>query len=453
MLSVHSETAYKNPVIVFIPDLFTLGETLPAIKIAKVIQERGLNNIIFFDFGGKYSNLLHETDYKIVHLKNTMMNLYKKYYVQNPSKLEKLRKITRKRWEKAIFLFYKTELIEKMVDEQITILKKINADLIVRFFNPTISISAHILNIPQIVVISGTFTPLYFKSGYVTFPENYENYLTRIIPKQIKNQITTHILLHSKYKIKNFNNVAKKYKIKKFSSVHDLLLGDYNLICDDLYLLGIKPNKNFPKENFVGPIWGMDLDISNNKSKSIPEDVKSHLQKEGKKILLTMGSVCDKELYLKILNALNETNYNVIAIFNKILKNGEIPKLGENILLKKFVPSIRAINENVDIAIIHGGRGTMYTAIYSGKPIIGMPFQIEQQFNIDCIVRKGAGIRISKKFFNKNELIWAIQKIVNNYDYFYTNAKNLSKNTTSTSGDKNAAERIIEINNQINSQF
>ncbi|MHA1192994.1 MAG: glycosyltransferase, partial [Promethearchaeota archaeon] len=121
------------------------------------------------------------------------------------------------------------------------------------------------------------------------------------------------------------------------------------------------------------------------------------------------------------------------------------PKIKENILLKQFIKSPQIVNKMVDLAIIHGGRGTVYNVAYSGKPSIGIPTFIEQQYNIDCLVRNGAGLRISRKFFKPEKLLKAINTIFDNYDKYLKNAQELSKKLSGVTGEEKAVERITEI--------
>ncbi|MDH7516900.1 MAG: glycosyltransferase [Candidatus Thermoplasmatota archaeon] len=156
----------------------------------------------------------------------------------------------------------------------------------------------------------------------------------------------------------------------------------------------------------------------------------------------------ERNFFLKILKILNETEYNVIATYTTILNENDLPNLNENILLKKFIPDITSLSKRTDLAIIHGGHGTVYTAAYSGKPIIGIPLHIEQQYNLDCLVRHASAIRLSKTFFKEKNLLNAIEKIFSSYDTYLHNAQILSQRLPKPEGDKNAAKRIIEILNQ-----
>ena len=425
--------AKKNINVGFFPCYHSIGETLPALKIAKKYLESG-GQVILFSHGGKFEHLVNEIGKENIKLKP----LFWKDAFKNVNR----DKIT---YEKQLFFVYKEKLVKELVIEEIENLKKNKIDLVISSFNPTCRISTKVLNIPLIVLTSGvTITP-YYKSNNISFPDNYENIITRIIPNKIKNKFTGWYLQNNKTLVKDFNKVVKEYKIKQFSNLNEIIGGDYNLICDDINFLGIKPTKDFPKENFIGPITG---GLFEKKEDEVEKDIQKHLQRPGKSILFMMGNTRDKNLFLKILKTLNETKYNIITVYTTISED-RLPEVSDNILLKQFIKSPVQVSKNVDLLIIHGGRGTVYNAAISGKPSIGIPMFIEHQFNIDNIVRNKAGIRISKKFFKSEELIKAISTIFSNYDEYLKNARNLQNKITKENAEEKAVERIIEISKNI----
>jgi UDP:flavonoid glycosyltransferase YjiC (YdhE family) len=198
-------------------------------------------------------------------------------------------------------------------------------------------------------------------------------------------------------------------------------------------------------ENFIGPIFHRD--IVRERQDDINNEIMNHLKRPGRSILLSMGSIPNKPIFSKIIEALNKTEYNVIAIYTKVLKKDELPKTNENILLQEYVPSVKNILEHIDLAITHGGRGTIYSVAYSGKPAIAIPLQFEQQFNIDCLVRHGSAIKLSKRYFSQTQLLNDIDYIFDNYPKFSENAKILATTLSKDMGEKRAADRIFEITN------
>lgn len=339
--------------------------------------------------------------------------------------------------EERMYIPFDKNSIEAIVESEIEAFKNAGITLLISSATPTCGISARVLKIPLIILISGTASSLYYRSGYATFPENYENVFTKLLPTSFKKYIVKWMLINNKLLVKDFNKVAKKYNIRTFRNLNDIIEGDYPLLCDDINFLGIKPTEEFPIENFIGPV---SMGLS---EKQVDEDIKRHLKRPGRSILFIMGSITGK-LFINMLDILNQSDYNIIAVHTKV-PSGNLPETKENILLKQFIKSPQIVNKIVDLAIITGGRGTVYNAAYSGKPSIGIPHFIEQQYNIDCLVRNGACIRISKKFFKKEELMRAINTIFDNYDEYLKNAQELSKKLTGETGVEKAVDRIMDI--------
>jgi UDP:flavonoid glycosyltransferase YjiC (YdhE family) len=429
----------KKPLVGFFPAFFSIGETIPSVKIAKAYIDHG-GKAIFFGHSGKFDYLAKDIGCKIVKLQRFSEIIKEKNLYEESNK---------KNFNENLMLkIYSEDVISDFVEEEIKAFRKTGIEAIVSSFNLTSSISARVLNKPHIVLISGTSTPQYFKSGFVTFPENYENFFTTLLPSSVKNRIARWYLLNNKMLVVNFNKVAKKYNVKSFRCLNDILLGDHTFVCDDTCFLGLKPTKELPLENYVGPIIGGDF--SKKGKKEIDVDVQHFLKKPGRTILFTLGSSHFwAELFLRILKTLNQTDYNVIAIttYTKISSESRLLKFNDNILLKKFIKNVPQINKMVDLSIISGGRGTVYTAAFSGKPVIGIPLHTEQQYYLDNMVRHGMGIRLSKKYFTEKKLLSTIHKIFDNYDKYLKNAQLLKRKLSELKGEEKAVKRIFEIVN------
>jgi UDP:flavonoid glycosyltransferase YjiC (YdhE family) len=419
----------------FFPIFYSLGETIPLVKIAKSYMEQG-GKAIFFSHGGIFEYLAEEIDCEVIRLNDWWMENYDKGEELTDAGI---------RGEKLFATQYDNEFIKKSIEEEIKAFKKTDVKSIVNTWNLTCSISARVLHIPLIVVISGTIIPPYLKSGFVTFPENYESIFTKVVPAPIKHYLAQWYILHNNMFVRQFNKFSKKYNIPRFKYLYDIILGDHNLICDDIQFLRLTPTKEFPLENFIGPIFHGD--VIREKQDDINNEIMNHLKRPGRSILLSMGSIPNKPIFSNIIDALNKTEYNVIAIYTKVLKKDELPKIRENILLQEYVPSIKNVLEQIDLAIIHGGRGTIYSVAYSGKPAIAIPLQFEQQFNIDCLVRHGSAIKLSKRYFSQTQLLNNINYIFDNYPKFSENAKTLATTLSKDIGGKKAADRIFEITN------
>jgi UDP:flavonoid glycosyltransferase YjiC (YdhE family) len=249
--------------------------------------------------------------------------------------------------------------------------------------------------------------------------------------------------LHNKLLVREFNKVASHYHVAPFRYTLDLLLGDHTLMCDDINFLGIQPSKEFPLENFIGPLIPRNSDEK--QPSKIDADIEHHLQRPGRSIVLAMGSAYNyRNLFPVLIETLSKTDYNVIAVYKDIQNSDLRIKTRENILLKEFIP-LDIVLKKVDLAITHGGRGTIYTVAYAGKPAICIPIIAEQQFNIDNLVRAGAGICLSKKKLDSNKVLKAIDTIFDNYAMFLEHSQRLSKRLSGEEGEEKAVQRLLEI--------
>lgn len=410
-----------DTLIGFLPRFHGLGESYPLIKIAEKYEEIGGKPLIF-SHGGEYEYLAEVKGFKIIRIEPVVKNTSK--YFKEKSERELIKVIEK---EAKIYRKY-----------------KINALLHSGVFFDAI-LATKLAKITSISLVTGTWVPSYFKNRMATFPDNFENKYTKIIPKIIKDSIFNWYATRYKGNMtKKFNSILKKMELDfRFNSKNDLMLGDYTLVADDIEFLGVKNTYNIPKENYIGPILP---DYNQENEKDFDYDIKKHLKRPGPSIILTMGtSIQWKKFFLKLIKILNTTTYNVIATYTTILNENELPDTNKNILMKKYIPNITELTRNMDLAIIHGGRGTVYSTIYSETPCIGFALHTEQQSNLDNIVRHNAGIRLSKKFFDKKDFLKTIEKIFDKYENFSANTKKLKQLLPKDSGEERAAKRIMEL--------
>ena len=424
-----TKSSDKKPFLGFFPITYNLAETGRAIMIAKRYKEMG-GKAIFFSHGGEYEDLPKDQGFEVIKVKPFFTNDSVK------------RIISINRGEQKGYP-YPTQVLREFVQNEIEAYKKTGVEMIISTQSPSCIISVRAAHIPLITITTGLGT------FCLSYPEKFENIFTRQLPQKIKIRILNLFYTKGKKFLEPFNEIAKENNIKPFKYTSELANGDVTLITNFLEFINIFPNQQrYPSEDYIGIILLDELFTSNipkEKVNNINNEIQKHLESSKHSILLSMGSSGDEKLFLKILQTLNNTSYRVIAVYTNILKEIELPKLNNNIILKKYVPSIEELHKKVDLSIIHGGQGTVYTTAYSGKPIIGYPMQAEQHLNLEKMVGHGAGLMLSKKHFNQQSLIEAINNIFDNYSRFLNNAKNLAQKLPKPEGDKNAAKRILEI--------
>ena len=175
--------------------------------------------------------------------------------------------------------------------------------------------------------------------------------------------------------------------------------GDYNLLAEPEEFCELELP---PTYHYIGPLIGR-LDSP------IPEDI-LNLPKDKPIIYFAMGSSGQPEVIAKIVEGFAGKPYRVIAPVKSLLRNLDV-KVPSNVIVTDWLPAHK-VNPMADISVIHGGIGTVMTACLAGTPVVGVSMQPEQEFNIDCLVRKGFAIRIRRKRFTPEKLSSAIDRLL-----------------------------------------
>jgi len=151
------------------------------------------------------------------------------------------------------------------------------------------------------------------------------------------------------------------------------------------------PESSFPPDHFyIGPLFAR-------LSMPIPDKAVEVFNRPGTNVFLSMGSSAQPKILKTAIDTLCNSNYNTVIATTLILDPKELEPLPENVYADRFLPALE-VNKMADVAVTHGGQGTIQTACKAGTPIIGVALQFEQQANLDMIVRAGMGVRILPGF-------------------------------------------------------
>jgi UDP:flavonoid glycosyltransferase YjiC (YdhE family) len=104
-------------------------------------------------------------------------------------------------------------------------------------------------------------------------------------------------------------------------------------------------------------------------------------------IYLGLGSSGAVEHLPRILEALAEMPVTVLLATSG---RTELPALPGNVFCADFLPG-REATARADLVICHGGSAAAYVALAEGKPVLGIPSNMDQHLTIDYIVQANAG--------------------------------------------------------------
>ena len=86
-------------------------------------------------------------------------------------------------------------------------------------------------------------------------------------------------------------------------------------------------------------------------------------------------------------------------------------KASGHVLLTPHAPA-HGVDPLADVAFMHGGAGTVQTAIHSGTPLVGIPMHLEHTGNLSLVTRPGAGLMLSKWDLNRRSLDRALESLL-----------------------------------------
>ncbi|MDO5094470.1 MAG: glycosyltransferase [Propionibacteriaceae bacterium] len=187
---------------------------------------------------------------------------------------------------------------------------------------------------------------------------------------------------------KAFRQVAEECGVQAPHSFVGFLGADTNLVASPPEL--IPDWCRLPHDyRAVGPVYAQ-LDVP------IPEDI-AQLRGQGRPVVLVaMGSSASRRLVLDVLCSAARADVEIISPSALYLSPTDRASLPGNVHITGWIP-VHRLGTLVDVAISHGGEGTVQTSCANGWPFIGIPLQLEQRYNVTRCVEFGNARLVSRK--------------------------------------------------------
>ncbi len=405
--------------LLFAPVTFDLAETTRMIEIAKGIINHPLASqvfdIQFISNGGDLEHLIEDESFPLKRLEPRY----------TPEMIELLGKVDK--GEKFAPALSQKEMIA-MIDNEVKYLKELKPTVVVTGSYMTIPVTCRILSIPLVWVVQSTWLEDFFAHGAgmtdgITFPPL----------KKIADWL---ILLFINFWIRigflgPVNQAAKHYGVAGYKSIFEYWRGDITMVAEPAEFSGVKLPPNY---YYTGPLIARQ-------DFPLPEEIKN-IPRDKPLIYFAMGSSGTPQIIAKIIESFEGKPYRVIAPVKQHLDKVPGVKTPSNVMVTDWLPA-HLVNKLADLALIHGGIGTVMTAAYAGKPVVGVGMQLEQVANIACLVRKGFAIRVAKSKDPSKKVQEAIRLLLYNEDA-KRKAEEFSKIMEKWDGPKMAAELLYE---------
>lgn len=376
--------------IVFAAETLNLAEVTRMLEIAKVA--RRTFDCVFTSYDGARRNhrYIEAEGFPIRELEPTM----------TPEKVQQFWDVDRGDKFGEII---STPDVAQRVESEMSLFREVSAVAVVTGFCLSMAVSARAAEVPLVWVNHSTWLAEY-ATRYATWPDAYDSPMSRIIPDAIKDRITRWMMPSLGTQMaKPFSRAARKHGVAPFRHF-DLLWGDHNLLAECPGFSGqAMPARLEGKYRFVGPLIGR-LDVP------IPEAI-LQLPRDRPIIYFAMGSSGVERVVVDVLRAFEGQPYSVIAPVAELVARENLTP-PDNVVVTGWIPADR-VNPMAQVSVIHGGIGTVMTACLSGTPIVGIPNGlVEQEYNLDCIARRGLGVRLRQRRFKAADVIHHIDRLL-----------------------------------------
>lgn len=423
--------------IVCFPHFFYLSEVSRLIEIGNALRQLE-QEVVFFSHGGPYESFAREAGFEVVSIEPTM----------SPERAKEYMTYNRGEGSKSLSSsFFTYEELKAYVPAEADALKQVNADAVLIGWNLPSYLSVQLAGIPIIVQQPGSWTAPFFDRKMAEFaPAAVSGSVVSLFHYLPMDRFVNWLMPRVRLWIKPFNQLAMELGLPQYKSTLDFMAGNLTLVMDTPSIFGISPEEledyspvhpeffhKLPKYKYGGPCYAR-------LPGGVPESVRKHFDTSETKLYCAMGVSGSPKVLRSIIDIVRGLDLRALIVTTIILDD-EQNSSTEQVLLKSHVPA-HLVNPMADIAITHGGAGTVQTAIHSGTPLVGIPMHQEQAGNISLVKRQGAGIMLWKQELTRKNLASALETLVSN-SQFRENMKRLKLEQDQVDGAAKAAQEIV----------
>ena len=374
-----------RPTLLVAPETFDLAETTRMLEVARAAGERW--RIEFMCYGGAYADLIEEAGYPCHCLAPHL----------SPARVEELARALR--LERGGRMFTTQELLDR-VHSELSLYELLRPAAVVTGFILSAYLSARRAGVPLVTVAPLAVTRPFFEAGLGTFPDQFDVGPMRLVPQRLKDGATNWWGLHTRQWLGAFNAAARTLGLPPFRRLVDLVEADEMLITSVPEIVGLR---DLPAHwRYVGPIFA-------HLPGEVPQAVRD-LPRDRPLVYFSLGSLPNPAILERLLDALAELPVRVVAPIGPHLR-AHPHRVPPNVLVFDLLPAHR-VCPLFDLALIHGGEGTVQTACAGGVPFVGIGFTPEQDANIGFLVRRGTAERLRRREIDSPHLARAFEHLL-----------------------------------------
>jgi UDP:flavonoid glycosyltransferase YjiC (YdhE family) len=285
------------------------------------------------------------------------------------------------------------------VDDDLALLERVKPDVVVGDLRHSLAISARVARVPYVTIVNAYWSPYTGRRLPVpTIP------LTRLLGTRIPQLLFNALepVIFSAHCAPS-NTIRREHGLE--GSIHDIRKlytdADYVVYPDVPELV---PTSSLPATHaYTGPIaWSP--------AARDPEWWR-RLPQERPIIYVTMGSSGRAGTLRKIVAALADEPVTLAVA--GVNYRGNVPA---NAFLFDYLPGHDAARR-AQLVISNGGSPTSYQALAEGRPVLGIPENMDQHVNMSFITRAGVGEQIRVEHLTPNKLRAAVRRLLEQPQY------------------------------------
>jgi UDP:flavonoid glycosyltransferase YjiC (YdhE family) len=402
--------------LLFAPENFNIAETTRMIEIARACGDNF--HCEFFGYGGEYEHLIRQAGF-VCHTLSPRLT---------PQRVEELWKADR--MERGGKIFTAQEMTER-VGNELALYTAVKPTAVVIGFTLSTFISARAAKIPLVSVNPLALTGPFFQANPTVWGEMLRGTPLGWLPGGLVNRAVNAWGQRTKVWTKPMNRVAKEFGVRPFTSLTDIFRGDYTLVTDIPQLTGVPDLP--PNWQYVGPIYAR-------LEGEVPPEIAS-LPRDRPIIYFAMGSSANQDVLVKVMQMFAGQPYTVIAPIKRHLAGLDVT-VPDNVQVFDWLPAHK-VNPLADVAVIHGGQGTVQTACASGTPFLGIGLQPEQDINVLQGAQFGNALHLNRYALNEERVLTAVHRLLTE-PAFHHKATELRDELAHWPGAANVAQFLQE---------
>jgi UDP:flavonoid glycosyltransferase YjiC (YdhE family) len=271
-------------------------------------------------------------------------------------------------------MLYKPAELEGYVKEELELFERIRPDVVVGDFRLSLSISSHAAGIPSVAMSNVHWSP----NLRLPVPVPEHPIVTVLGVRLARIVLVAALPVFWWVQTPGINRLRRKYGLPPLKTAQQVFTqGTRTVYMDVPELYDVETLSE--TESCIGPV---------NWSPAIPlPEWWSEVREDRPIAFVTPGSSGRVETTAEIATALASAGLEVMVA---TAGRCEIPPGTPGVHAADYLPAPEAC-ERADLVVCNGG-AMVYQALAKGRPVLGIPCNIDQYYTMEAVVRKGAGL-------------------------------------------------------------